>query len=287
MANIDINEIRHTKLEDSKTWIGPTLASRLMENNICNRDFRPGWAKDIARQMKLGRWRASPEPIVITTRGRVVNGQHRLWAVVDTGTTQEFTITVIPDEQFTEIFEILDQGASRSNADVLREDARDITPLNFLLRVAGIKTVKHQDLRPFIDSDLGRIIKKINERKATGKIWKHNLFKAAMAVSILDGVLSEDEAFGIYDNLITSTITNWPHVFGLLYMQLTDGSIQLNSSGRSVKNDWFIRTMFALKNRNRRDLKMIRIYNNTLVESEVCVMRVLSEINPHFLSTEL
>ena len=287
MANIDINEIRHTKLEDSKTWIGPTLASRLMENNICNRDFRPGWAKDIARQMKLGRWRASPEPIVITTRGRVVNGQHRLWAVVDTGTTQEFTITVIPDEQYTEIFEILDQGASRSNADVLREDARDITPLNFLLRVAGIKTVKHQDLRPFIDSDLGRIIKKINERKATGKIWKHNLFKAAMAVSILDGVLSEEEAFGIYDNLITSTITNWPHVFGLLYMQLTDGSIQLNSSGRSVKNDWFIRTMFALKNRNRRDLKMIRIYNNTLVESEVCVMRVLSEINPHFLSTEL
>lgn len=287
MANIDINEIRHTKLEDSKTWIGPTLASRLMENNICNRDFRPGWAKDIARQMKLGRWRASPEPIVITTRGRVVNGQHRLWAVVDTGTTQEFTITVIPDEQFTEIFEILDQGASRSNADVLRENARDITPLNFLLRVAGIKTVKHQDLRPFIDSDLGRIIKKINERKATGKIWKHNLFKAAMAVSILDGVLSEEEAFGIYDNLITSTITNWPHVFGLLYMQLTDGSIQLNSSGRSVKNDWFIRTMFALKNRNRRDLKMIRIYNNTLVESEVCVMRVLSEINPHFLSTEL
>lgn len=287
MANIDINEIRHTKLEDSKTWIGPTLASRLMENNICNRDFRPGWAKDIARQMKLGRWRASPEPIVITTRGRVVNGQHRLWAVVDTGTTQEFTITVIPDEQFTEIFEILDQGASRSNADVLREDARDITPLNFLLRVAGIKTVKHQDLRPFIDSDLGRIIKKINERKATGKIWKHNLFKAAMAVSILDGVLSEEEAFGIYDNLITSTITSWPHVFGLLYMQLTDGSIQLNSSGRSVKNDWFIRTMFALKNRNRRDLKMIRIYNNTLVESEVCVMRVLSEINPHFLSTEL
>lgn len=287
MANVDINEIRHTKLEDSKTWIGPTLASRLMENNVCNRDFRPGWAKDIARQMKLGRWRASPEPIVITTRGRVVNGQHRLWAVVDTGTTQEFTITVIPDEQFTEIFEILDQGASRSNADVLREDARDITPLNFLLRVAGIKTVKHQDLRPFIDSDLGRIIKKINERKATGKIWKHNLFKAAMAVSVLDGVLSEEEAFGIYDNLITSTITNWPHVFGLLYMQLTDGSIQLNSSGRSVKNDWFIRTMFALKNRNRRDLKMIRIYNNTLVESEVCVMRVLSEINPHFLSTEL
>ena len=287
MANIDINEFHHTKLEDSKTWVGPTLASRLMENNICNRTFRPGWAKDIARQMKLGRWRASPEPIVITTRGRVVNGQHRLWAVVDTGTTQEFTITVIPDEQYTEIFEILDQGAARSNADVLREDTKDITPINFLLRVSGIKTVKHQDLRPFIESDLGRIIKKINERKATGKIWKHNLFKAAMAVSILDGVLSEEEAFGIYDNLITSTITNWPHVFGLLYMQLTDGSIQLNSSGRSVKNDWFIRTMFALKNRNRRDLKMIRIYNNTLVESEVCVMRVLSEINPHFLSTEL
>ncbi|WP_341247686.1 hypothetical protein [Nereida ignava] len=287
MANIDINEIRHTKLEDSKTWIGPTLASMLMDNNQGNRSFRIGHAKDIARQMKLGRWKASPEPIVITTRGRVVNGQHRLWAVVDTGTTQEFSIIVIPDEQYKEIFEILDQGATRSSADVLREDTKNITPINYLLRVSGIKTVKHQDIRPFIDSDLGRIIKKMNDRKPAGKIWKHNLFKAAMAISILDGVISEDEAFDIYDNLLTTTITSWPHVFGLLYMQLTDGSIPLNSSGRSVHNDWFIRTMFALKNRNNTNLKMIRIYKNTLVESEACILRVLTKINPHFLATEV
>ena len=287
MANVDINAIHHTKLVDSKTRIGPSLASNLMDNNLNNRSFRLGHAKDIARQMKLGRWKASPEPIVITTRGRLVNGQHRLWAVVETSTTQEFTVVVIPDEQYTEIFEILDQGASRSSADVLREDNKNITPLNYLLRTAGIKTVKHQDLRPFIESDLGRIIRKMNDRKPTAKIWKHNIVKASFAVCILDGVISEDQAFEIYDTLLTTAITNWPHVFGLLYMQLTDGSIPLNSTGRSVQNDWFIRTMFALKNRNNNSLKMIRIYKNTIMAGEASVMRVLSRINPHFLLTEM
>lgn len=287
MANVDINAIHHTKLVDNKTRIGPSLASNLMDNNLNNRSFRLGHAKDIARQMKLGRWKASPEPIVITTRGRLVNGQHRLWAVVETASTQEFSVVVIPDEQYTEIFEILDQGASRSSADVLREDNKNITPLNYLLRTAGIKTVKHQDLRPFIESDLGRIIRKMNDRKPTAKIWKHNIVKASFAVCILDGVISEDQAFEIYDTLLTTAITNWPHVFGLLYMQLTDGSIPLNSTGRSVQNDWFIRTMFALKNRNNNSLKMIRIYKNTVMEAEASVMRVLSRINPHFLMTEM
>ena len=287
MANVDINAIHHTKLVDSKTRIGPSLASNLMDNNLNNRSFRLGHAKDIARQMKLGRWKASPEPIVITTRGRLVNGQHRLWAVVETSTTQEFSVVVIPDEQYTEIFEILDQGASRSSADVLREDNKNITPLNYLLRTAGIKTVKHQDLRPFIESELGRIIRKMNDRKPTAKIWKHNIVKASFAICILDGVISEDQAFEIYDTLLTTAITNWPHVFGLLYMQLTDGSIPLNSTGRSVQNDWFIRTMFALKNRNNNSLKMIRIYKNTVMEAEASVMRVLSRINPHFLMTEM
>lgn len=287
MANIDINDIHHTKLEDSKTWIGPSLASRLMENNLNNRSFRESHAKDIARQMKLERWKASPEPIVITNRGRLVNGQHRLWAVVETSTTQEFSVVVIPDEQYTEIFEILDQGATRSSADVLREDNKNITPLNYLLRAAGFKSVKHQDLRPFLQSDLGRIVRKMNERKPTAKVWKHNCVKAAFAICILDGVISEEKAFEIYDNLLTTAITNWPHVFGLLYMQLTDGSIPLNISGRSVQNDWFIRTVFALKNRNNNSLKMIRIYKNTVMEGEASVMRVLSRINPHFLMTEM
>lgn len=287
MANIDINEIHHTKLEDNKTWIGPSLASRLMDNNASNRSFRESHAKDIARQMKLERWKASPEPIVITNRGRLVNGQHRLWAVVETSTTQEFSVVVIPDEQYTEIFEILDQGATRSSADVLREDNKNITPLNYLLRAAGIKSVKHQDLRPFLQSDLGRIVRKMNDRKPTAKVWKHNCVKAAFAVCILDGVISEEKAFEIYDTLLTTAITNWPHVFGLLYMQLTDGSIPLNISGRSVQNDWFIRTVFALKNRNNNNLKMIRIYKNTIMEGEASVMRVLSRINPHFLMTEM
>lgn len=278
-----INSMHRVKLEENTTRVGPVLAKILMEGNYLNRDFRAGHARKIARQMKLGRWRASPEPIVITNKGRMVNGQHRLWAVIETGTTQDFTISEIPDEKYPEIFEILDQGATRSSSDVLREDSKNIKPINYLLRVSGVARVEPQDLRPFLDSKLGRIVRKINNRKPTSKIWKHNLFKAAMAVSILDNVLSEEEAFQTYDKLLSNTITQWPNIYGQLYMQLTDTTMALNNSGRSVNNDWFIRPMFAIKHRNNKSIKMIRIYKSFQHQTEATVMRVLTNINPYFV----
>lgn len=283
MANIDLSNIRHVKLEESTFRVDPSLARQLMENNIANRSFRMGHAKDIARQMELGRWRGSPEPLIITTKGRVVNGQHRLWALIETGTTQEFIITVIPDEKYQEIFSILDQGAARSNSDVLREDNKVLQPISFLLRVSGVNKVSPQDLQPYLESDLGRIVRKINDRKPTGKIWKHNLFRAAMAVSIADGIIDENEAFETYDALLTNAISNWPAMFSTLYIQLTDTSMALNYSGRSVNNDWFIRPMYAFKHRNNDSVKMIRIYKSFSTEVEASIMRVLMKINPQFL----
>jgi len=283
MESETIHTMHRVKLEESTTNVGPILAKRLLEGNKLNRDFRASHARKIARQMKLGRWKASPEPIVITSKGRLINGQHRLWAVIETGTTQEFTISEIPDEKYPEIFEILDQGATRSPSDVLREDSKNLKPINYLLRVAGLVKVEPQDLRPFLDSKLGHIVRKINDRKPTGKIWKHNLFKAAMAVSILDDVISEEEAFTTYDTLLSNTITQWPNIYGQLYMQLTDTTMPLNYSGRSVNNDWFIRPMFAIKHRHNSNIKMIRIYKSFQHQTEAAVVRVLTKINPYFL----
>ena len=90
-----LDQIKTIKLEDSKTLITPLMAKELMKGNNHNRKFRTLEAKRYARQMRLGRWKASPEPLIITDAGRIVSAQHRLDAVIDTGLSQEFIVTVI------------------------------------------------------------------------------------------------------------------------------------------------------------------------------------------------
>jgi len=45
-----------------------------------NRDFSGGRAEQYAKEMVKGRWFFTPDPIVITEGGLVINGQHRLGA---------------------------------------------------------------------------------------------------------------------------------------------------------------------------------------------------------------
>ena len=169
MVNIELKNIKHTKLADTKALITVKLAEQLLEGNASNRRFRRHHGEHIARQMKLGRWKVSPEPIVVTDKGRMANGQHRMWAIVQTGIPCEFDIKVIPDEDFDEIFAILDQGATRSNSDILNADNKIVTPISYLLRSCGVQKVTPEDLRPYVESDMGRLLQRLRDEKSTAK----------------------------------------------------------------------------------------------------------------------
>ena len=58
------------------------------------------------------------EPIMVTQCGELINGQHRLQAVVLSGKTVNFTLATVPDSS---TFRVLDQGRVRNNSDVLGE----------------------------------------------------------------------------------------------------------------------------------------------------------------------
>jgi hypothetical protein len=45
-----------------------------------NRDIQRGRLEAYADEMVAGRWRFSPDPIVVTEDGYIINGQHRLAA---------------------------------------------------------------------------------------------------------------------------------------------------------------------------------------------------------------
>src|ERR1035437_8554667 len=73
-------------------FITPIKAEKLLEANKSNRSLRTGVAEKYAFDMKNGAWTTCTAPVVIYDDGEVADGQHRLWALVESGTGQWFMI---------------------------------------------------------------------------------------------------------------------------------------------------------------------------------------------------
>lgn len=62
--------------------ITPEYAMELLKRNENNRQLRPRLAQSIARDIRAGRWQLNGETIILDDAGNVLDGQHRLYAVV-------------------------------------------------------------------------------------------------------------------------------------------------------------------------------------------------------------
>ena len=99
----------------------PDMAMELLERNGLNRPLNDQHVQRIARQIKAGKWRFNGDSIKIaeSIEGKedVLDGQHRLWAVIETKTPVE---TVIVYGIARDAFATIDTlRKPRSGADVL------------------------------------------------------------------------------------------------------------------------------------------------------------------------
>lgn len=88
----------------------------MLENNTINRTIRRGNVAFFEGQLERGEMQLTHQGIAISETGRLLDGQHRLTAIVNTGISAPFLVASgLPDE----VFKVLDSGASRSASDVL------------------------------------------------------------------------------------------------------------------------------------------------------------------------
>lgn len=84
--------------------IGPSLAMELLEHNKINRPLSDAHVKRIAGQIIRGKWKFNGDTIKVSSNGNVVDGQHRLWAVITADKEIETVlITGIDEEAFATI----------------------------------------------------------------------------------------------------------------------------------------------------------------------------------------
>lgn len=97
--------------------IGPDEAIEYLGHNTHNRSLRFRVVDAYASDMKQGNWRQGVGSILVAADGTIIDGQHRLHAIVESETTQRmFVVTDLPmDAQ-----EVVDAGAKRTFADILK-----------------------------------------------------------------------------------------------------------------------------------------------------------------------
>lgn len=96
--------------------VTPALAEKWIGQNTHNRNLRESAVLAYARDMRNGNWAENGEAIKFSKDGTLLDGQHRLWAVTESGVTVRMLVVtgLDGDDQ-----ETMDAGRKRSLADAL------------------------------------------------------------------------------------------------------------------------------------------------------------------------
>jgi hypothetical protein len=126
----------HGSLTTESVKIGPKEAARLLGLNVSdNRRLNKGHVATLARQMRLGLWAPNlPDGLSFSVSGKLLNGQHRLHAVLASKTEHVFRVTWNVPEVEGALALPFDELRVRSVSDRTNLDHQASALVGFLLR---------------------------------------------------------------------------------------------------------------------------------------------------------
>lgn len=157
-----LDEITWNDHKASFIEVTPELAEKWLGQNHSNRNLRPALVERYCRDMDAGNWRYTGETITFDSDGRLVDGQHRLSALVEHGEPLLFLVAwdVEPEAQ-----DVMDTGAKRLASDMLSMRG-DPTPkmtgstvrLIINWQEGAMKTAMSRSMREVTNSEISAFI---------------------------------------------------------------------------------------------------------------------------------
>ena len=96
--------------------VTPDLARYFLSKSTGNRRMQKGVIENYAKQMAAGNWPVSPQGISFGKSGRLLDGHHRIRAVVKSDIPVQFVVWKDVDDS---LFDVFDTGNNRTGGDVL------------------------------------------------------------------------------------------------------------------------------------------------------------------------
>lgn len=162
--------------------VGPDEAKEILNQNNKNRNLRKHHVKWLSIQMKLGYWVFCGQVLGLDKKADLINLQHTLHAIVDSGTTQKF---IAISGLSSKAIEVMDTGMARTAADVLKmNDIKNSSSIaSIVARVMHFEIGRHASI---LTNSSGR------SASTPSKTGKGDLFKSN--VKILE-IVNSDESY--------------------------------------------------------------------------------------------
>lgn len=120
-----------TMMKTERILVTPDLARRwLGQNTAANRNLSQRTVEAYAADMSAGRWKLTHQGLAFNNTGELVDGQHRLQAIVMSGKTIEMMVTTGLDVEYNSP---IDQGFNRSISHLTGKAPRWVSVVRALL----------------------------------------------------------------------------------------------------------------------------------------------------------
>lgn len=129
--------------------ITPDIARHYLTMNTSNRPIRPSTVKSLSKAIERGEWIVTHQGIAFSKNGRLLDGQHRLKAIVEANIPVVMAVTNGLDD---ESFMVVDRHQRRSTADSLGLNRRVLEPIHTIATIArGVTQHTPQQIKSFVD----------------------------------------------------------------------------------------------------------------------------------------
>jgi hypothetical protein len=197
-----ISNYYHNPIETNVVLITPELAKKWLENNMGNRKLRSSWVDTLAMAIKNNEFMFTHQAIAFSQSGRLLDGQHRLKAIVLANKPVRMLVTTNLDE---EIFSAIDCGIKRNISDLtnLQKGTADVckTLASLIYRqLAGNATPAHTI--KIAESGIAALCDEMLEVcNSTRRIVSSTPIRCAAIIHILNGE-PKQKIFESYRNLV-------------------------------------------------------------------------------------
>ena len=244
--------------------ITPELAAEWLERNKVNREWRPHRTAEYARIMQAGAWILTHQGILLDVDGNLVDGQHRLTAIVDTGITVKMMVSHL-DVSITAMAIPVDNGLTRTYSDILSIPRKHIEVIRLTHEIAcGV--MRNGRISA---NEVAAVYEVLRPRIEALPTPVHSAMCAHRVATILAGMIATERAQQIHDQAswftTGSNCTQWwssVEAFGRFCKQAK----RQHWHGISGRMDYVMRWRMAML---QPDLKISRITNEVLLAREI------------------
>lgn len=209
-------------MKTQTTLITPAIALHILTRNHCNRAVRKSWVTQLAGRIKRGEWKLTHQGIALSKDNILLDGQHRLLAIVEANTSLSLMVTTDMDD---DVFGTLDDGAKRNLADHTQWNVKTAEAVRFVTRIAvGASSPSAAQCRRVGESGFADLHDELLTYSSTNLAYYSTAPMRSAAVILVMLGASKSYVFNVYKALLAQQFDSLPEIAHSLIRQVTSKS---------------------------------------------------------------